>query len=320
MLKQIPTHLIAGPLGAGKTSLLQSLLAQRPAGERWAVLVNEFGQVGLDAALLSRDEDGIALGEVAGGCLCCVNGAPFQVGLGRLLRKARPQRLFIEPSGLGHPAQLLAQLRAAPWQGVLAVQPLLMVLDATALAAGQPLPEAQQLALGEAALLLLNKAEALDDEARNKLVARLPAVALRWTTQGYLPLDELPSTPIGAAGADLPQGAPSAEPAMLLRPDSPLRQVRVEDGRQAVGWRFQRDWRFRTAELDAWLAGLPGLLRAKAVLHGEAQWLACNRTVGPAPWTPSAWRKDSRIELILATELDPLWLQEGLLRCAISPI
>ena len=320
MLKQIPTHLIAGPLGAGKTSLLQDLLAQRPAGERWAVLVNEFGQVGLDAALLSRDEDGIALGEVAGGCLCCVNGAPFQVGLSRLLRKARPQRVFIEPSGLGHPAQLLAQLRAAPWQGVLAVQPLVMVLDAAALAAGLPLPEAQQLALGEAAMLLLNKSEALDDAARAALAARLPAVPLHWTTQGRLSLDALPSTPIENAGADLPQGTVSGEPAMLLRRESPLRQVRIEDGRQAVGWRFHRDWRFRTADLDAWLAGLPGLLRAKAVLHAEDAWLACNRTVGPAPWTPSAWRKDSRIELILAAELDPQGLQDDLLRCAIAPI
>jgi len=320
MLKQIPTHLIAGPLGAGKTSLLQSLLAQRPAGERWAVLVNEFGQVGLDAALLSRDEDRIALGEVAGGCLCCVNGAPFQVGLGRLLRKARPQRVFIEPSGLGHPAQLLAQLRAAPWQGVLAVQPLVMVLDAAALAAGQPLPEAQQQALSEAALLLMNKSEALDAAARATLATRLPEVPLHWTTQGQLSLDELPSTPIEAAGADLPQAAALTEPVMLLRRESPLRQVRVEDGRQSVGWRFHRDWRFRTAELDAWLGGLPGLLRAKAVVHGEDDWLACNRTVGPAPWTPSAWRKDSRIELILATELDPQALQDGLLRCATAPI
>ncbi len=129
MLQNIPTHVIAGPLGAGKTSLIRQLLAQRPPNERWAVLVNEFGLVGLDAALLSRDNEGIAIGEVAGGCLCCVNGMPFQVGLGRLLRKARPDRLFIEPSGLGHPVQLLGQLRQAPWSGVLAVQPLLMVLD-----------------------------------------------------------------------------------------------------------------------------------------------------------------------------------------------
>ncbi len=67
MLKNIPTHVIAGPLGAGKTSLIRHLLAQRPAHERWAVLINEFGLIGLDAALLTTDDDGIALGEVAGG-------------------------------------------------------------------------------------------------------------------------------------------------------------------------------------------------------------------------------------------------------------
>ncbi|QRY80727.1 GTP-binding protein [Pseudomonas sp. PDNC002] len=319
MLKQIPTHLIAGPLGAGKTSLLQSLLAQRPAGERWAVLVNEFGQVGLDVALLSRDEDGIALGEVAGGCLCCVNGAPFQVGLARLLRKARPQRVFIEPSGLGHPAQLLAQLRAAPWQGVLAVQPLVMVLDAAALAAGQPLPQAQQLALEHAALLLLNKSEGLDDSARAALAAGLPAAPLRWTTQGHLALDELPMLDVEEAGGELPRMSGNNEPGLLLRRELPLRQVRLDEGRQAVGWRFHRDWSFRIAELDAWLAGLPGLLRAKAIVHDEGNWLALNRTHEPAPWTPSAWRKDSRIELILAAELDAQALQDGLLRCAIAP-
>lgn len=78
------------------------------------MLVNEFGEIGLDAALLATDVDGVAIGEVAGGCLCCVNGVPFQVGLGRLLRRARPDRLFIEPSGLGHPLALWKQLQAPP--------------------------------------------------------------------------------------------------------------------------------------------------------------------------------------------------------------
>ena len=73
MLTQIPTHVLAGPLGAGKTSLLQHLLSQRPASERWAVLINEFGQIGLDAALLTTDTQGVQMAEIAGGCLCCVN-------------------------------------------------------------------------------------------------------------------------------------------------------------------------------------------------------------------------------------------------------
>lgn len=319
MLKQIPTHVIAGPLGAGKTTLLRNLLAQRPAEERWAVLVNEFGQVGLDAALLSRDDDGIALGEVAGGCVCCVNGAPFQVGLGRLLRKSKPQRLFIEPSGLGHPLQLMEQLQVAPWQGVLALQPLVMVLDAQALAAHRPLPDAQQEALAHVGLLLLNKTESLDAPQRADLLARLPMLSTIWTTQGRLALTELPTAAPAGPASELPATSTVAEPSVLLHRDQPLRQVRIEDGRQAIGWRFHRDWRFRIAELDGWIATLPDLLRAKAVLHGEDGWLACNRTDQPAPWTASPWRRDSRIELILAKEVDPQSLHAALLRCAIAP-
>ena len=123
MLANIPTHLIAGPLGAGKTSLIRHLLAHKPAHERWAVLINEFGQIGLDQALMTGSYDGVSLSEIPGGCLCCVAGTPFQVGLARLLRQARPDRLLIEPSGLGHPAELLRQLGQAPWAGVLALQP-----------------------------------------------------------------------------------------------------------------------------------------------------------------------------------------------------
>lgn len=318
MLEQIPTHVIGGPLGAGKTSLIRDLLRQRPAGERWAVLVNEFGQVGLDAALLSTDADGVALGEVAGGCLCCVNGAPFQVGLARLLRKARPQRLFIEPSGLGHPRTLLRQLGEAPWRGVLTPQPLLLVLDAQALAAGQALPEAQSEALADAELLVLNKSEGLDDATRARIRAGLPDVVVHWAEQGRLPLQALPSRAIKAVvAAELP-AAPKEMPVLLTRA-ALLRQVHVEDDRAAVGWRLHHDWRFSREAVDNWLASLGGLLRAKAVLHCTEGWLSCNRVNGDEGWQPSAWRKDNRIELIFAAGADPEALEAGLLACAQAP-
>lgn len=77
MPREIPTHLIDGPLRAGKTSLVRSLLAQKPAGECWVVLVGKFGEIGLNATSLATDIDGVVIGEAAGGCLCCANGVPF---------------------------------------------------------------------------------------------------------------------------------------------------------------------------------------------------------------------------------------------------
>ncbi|TSD79926.1 cobalamin biosynthesis protein CobW [Pseudomonas sp. KBS0710] len=318
MLQNIPTHVIAGPLGAGKTSLIKNLLAQRPANERWAVLINEFGQIGLDAALLTQDDDGIALGEVAGGCLCCVNGAPFQVGLGRLLRKAKPDRLFIEPSGLGHPAQLLKQLREAPWQGVLAVQPCVLVLDAQALAAGKALPQAQQQALASAGLLVLNKDEALDAAQRQAIEQQLPACPIHWTRQAQLPLTQLPGLNAQAGAAvdnfEVPKGLAQI-PAVWADPALPICLSQAQEGGWSIGWRWHPSQSFDIVRLHGWLAGLEWR-RAKLVIHSGATWVSANAVDNsPLTWQPSEWRRDSRIELIFSQPQDVAGLQSALAAC-----
>lgn len=322
MLQNIPTHVIAGPLGAGKTSLIKNLLMLRPVGERWAVLINEFGQIGLDAALLAQDADGIALGEVAGGCLCCVNGAPFQIGLGRLLRKARPDRLFIEPSGLGHPAQLLRQLSEAPWQGVLAVQSCVLVLDAQALAAGKPLPEAQQEALNSAGLLLLNKAKGLDANDRQRIAAQLPSRPLYWTQQALLPLSKLPGFGAQAvAGVDnfiAPKGL-AQMPAIWTDPALPICLSQDQEGGWSVGWRWHPSQTFNAARVGQWLESLVWR-RAKLVIHSVDGWVSANALENSVlDWQPSEWRRDSRIELIFSEPQEVDSLQRELADCRSSP-
>jgi G3E family GTPase len=321
MLQNIPTHVIAGPLGAGKTSLIRNLLAQRPVGERWAVLINEFGQIGIDAALLTQDADGIALGEVAGGCLCCVNGAPFQIGLGRLMRKARPHRLFIEPSGLGHPAQLLRQLSEAPWIGVLAVQPCVLVLDAQALANGRALPDSQQEALNSAGLLLLNKAEGLDAEDRQRIAERLPERPLYWTQQASLPLSELPGLGAAAeAGVDnlvVPKGL-AQMPAIWSDPALPICLSQEQEGGWSIGWRWHPSQTFSAERIAQWLETL-AWRRAKLVIHSGEGWKSANALDNAAlEWRISEWRQDSRIELIFATPQDVEVLQRGLAGCRLG--
>lgn len=320
MLEQIPTHLIAGPLGAGKTSLIRDLLRQKPAAERWAVLINEFGQIGLDAALLHRDDDGIAMAEVAGGCLCCVNGAPFQVGLGRLLRKARPHRLFIEPSGLGHPLQLLAQLRQAPWIGVLNVQAPLLVLDAAALARREPLPASQQSTLSSAGLLVLNKSEGLNDEARTAIAASLPACRLYWTSQGHLPLLQLPGHDAVPADTTLAVPATAALLGQLWRrPDEPICLTQHQAEGWSIGWRWHPGQRFDLSRIQQWLTQLDWR-RAKGVLQAEDGWRSLNAVQGQAVdnWQPSEWRKDSRLELIFAGAQDEAALRAAMAACRLT--
>lgn len=321
MFEHIPTHVIGGPLGAGKTSLIRHLLDQKPANERWAVLINEFGQIGLDAALLTTETDGISLAEIPGGCLCCVNGVPFQIGLARLLRQAKPDRLLIEPSGLGHPAELLRQLRRPPWQNVLSVQPTVLVLDAAALSRGEALPESQLQALAQAGLLVMNKSESLDAPGRTRLAKQLPEQTLYWTTQGQLPLDRLPG--IGARPSEATQ-APSLPtgPATLtqvwLDPRQPICQVQATSEHWSIGWRWHPSQRFDLDRLSQWLARWPWR-RAKLVAHGRSGWQSANALDGqPLVFKSSEWRRDSRIELIFSKPQSQAELQQGMTACRID--
>ncbi|MBC3501000.1 GTP-binding protein [Pseudomonas sp. SWRI59] len=320
MLQNIPTHVIAGPLGAGKTTLIRHLLAQRPPDERWAVLINEFGLVGLDAALLSRDEDGIAIGEVAGGCLCCVNGMPFQVGLGRLLRKSRPDRLFIEPSGLGHPLQLLTQLKQAPWAGVLTIQPLLMVVDAQKMARGEALPEAQLQAFDAAKAVVFNKSEAVDECHRLLITKKFNEKDILWASHGNLPLSVLPVSSTGAISTEyvdnrIVDNLGNTPAALWNRPDEPICLVQQGEGGWSIGWRWHPSRQFYPQRIRAFLHGWPWL-RAKGVIHTAHGWQSFNGLEGVLPdWQPSDWRRDTRIELIFAQAQPQPALQAGLREC-----
>ncbi|MEE5154486.1 CobW family GTP-binding protein [Pseudomonas alliivorans] len=324
MLQNIPTHVIGGPLGAGKTSLIRQLLAQKPSSERWAVLINEFGQIGLDAALLTTAEDGIALGEVAGGCLCCVNGVPFQIGLGRLLRKARPDRLLIEPSGLGHPAQLMAQLREAPWLGVLDVLPSVMVLDAAAMHDGQPLAATQQEALAMAGLLVMNKSEHLEETSRKALADELAGHSLLWTRFGELPLARLPgyrtSTAVDKNVVDnltVPRSIGQL-PTVWADPHVPVCLSHPGGDGWSIGWRWHPSQQFDLQRVLLWLESL-NWQRAKMVIHSAGGWYSGNVAHGGRlAWQLSEWRQDSRLELIFSAPQDADVLQKQMAECLLA--
>ena len=127
---------MTGFLGSGKTTLINQLIATKPTDERWALLINEFGRIGIDSALLSSSQandsvkNDIAIREVSGGCICCTSQLPLQIALSRLLSDHHPKRLLIEPTGLAHPRELIQQLSAPHWQTALKMQAVITVLNA----------------------------------------------------------------------------------------------------------------------------------------------------------------------------------------------
>ena len=316
MLEQIPTHLISGPLGSGKTTLMRHLISVRPEGERWAILINEFGEVGIDAALLENDDEGVSLAEVPGGCLCCVNGLPFQIGLSRLLRRTRPDRLFIEASGLGHPATLLSQLANFPWKDVLALQPMLMVLDAHALHTGKALPDAQRSALSAAGLLILNKSAELCMADRKAVLAGLDTNApVYWCQHSQLPWENVPrqTGPLSVAPGldDLPD-TPAAPGTLWRTVDDWHCRESSRDVWYSIGWQIHPTQQFKRQALEDWLSG-SDWQRAKGIAHTEDGWMSFNGTGEDSlNWQPSPWRNDNRIELLMTQRPDSLQLESGL--------
>ncbi|MCL1048592.1 CobW family GTP-binding protein [Shewanella abyssi] len=175
--KIIPTNIITGFLGVGKTSFIKSLLSQKPVDEVWAVLVNEFGEIGIDAGLLGSETQQIQIKEVAGGCMCCAAGLPMQVAINQLIAKAKPDRLLIEPTGLGHPQEVLKVLTQTHYQQVLAMKTCITLVDARKLNDSRYTEHEifnQQLQVAD--LVLASKADCYDEPLIDTLSDYIAAV------------------------------------------------------------------------------------------------------------------------------------------------
>lgn len=144
-LSKIPVTVITGFLGAGKTTLIRHLM-QNPQGKRLAILVNEFGSVGVDGDILKSCADENCpvenIVELANGCICCTVADDFIPTIEALMAMpVRPDHILIETSGLALPKPLL---KAFDWPAIrsrITVDGVVTVADAEAVAAGRFAPD-----------------------------------------------------------------------------------------------------------------------------------------------------------------------------------
>lgn len=242
-MSKIPCTVITGFLGAGKTTLVRHVLAHA-GGRRIAILVNEFGSLGIDGEVLRscgipgcEDADIV---ELANGCLCCTVADEFLPAMQALLdRPNPPEHILIETSGLALPKPLL---KAFGWPGIrsrVTVDGVIAVVDGPAVAAGRfaddpaaveaqraaddsldhdnPLMEVYGDQVNAADLVILNKADLLDADAlaalRAEIAASLPRpAALVIATEGRVDLSILLG--LGAAAEDDLASRPSCHDAV----------------------------------------------------------------------------------------------------------
>lgn len=166
-------HLVTGFLGAGKSTLLRHLLDQGLGGERVAVLVNEFGEVGIDGGMLRRG--GHEVVELASGCICCEIGADMLDTVSTIIHEYAPQRLVFELSGLAEPGSVLAALTQTHFLvGKIRMEPTVCVVDAHAyrdLSGERMYNYYNQIQASD--VVLLNKADLMDEAGLTEVEALL---------------------------------------------------------------------------------------------------------------------------------------------------
>ncbi|MFL5283281.1 MAG: cobalamin biosynthesis protein CobW [Rhodopila sp.] len=240
---RIPATIVTGFLGAGKTTLVRHLL-ENAGGRRIAVIVNEFGELGIDGEILRscgvpgcRDEDIV---ELANGCLCCTVADDFLPTMEALINRAEPpEHIVIETSGLALPKPLL---KAFGWPAIRArvtVDGVLAVVDGPAVASGRfaddpeavarqraedpsvdhdnPLAEVYQDQLQAADMVVLNKADLLDAATLERLqrdIGGAVARAVKLVPARHGRLDPAVLLGLGAAAEDDLAARPSHHDAM----------------------------------------------------------------------------------------------------------
>jgi len=330
VIKNVPTNIITGFLGVGKTSTILHLLASKPASERWAILVNEFGEIGIDGSLIGGkhlQEQGVYIREVPGGCMCCTSGLPMQVALTQLLVMAKPDRLLIEPTGLGHPEEVLQTLSGDNYKDMLDIQKILTLVDARKVSDPRYCEHdtfQQQIKIAD--MIIGNKQDLYgegDKEALENYVEQLcpRKIDVMFTQQGVISSEFLE----GATGASSAsntllnyQNAPSTELALdeLPIPECGfIKATNQGDGFKSIGWRFAANKVFDKDKLFFFLNGII-CERLKAVFITDKGNYGYNSTADALTEVPLDYSKESRIEII-ATDIEDQ-LEAQLMNCVLS--
>ena len=286
-IKKTKVHLISGFLGTGKTTALKSLMAQKDPNEKWVILVNEFGEIGIDGAVLS--DEGIPVAEIAGGCLCCAAGPQMGSALAKLLRN-EPDRIMIEASGLAHAASVIDELKAAPFADQLEIAAVFTVVDPRQFInpdyAQQALYKDQ---IGICDILVASKTDLCTHEQlaefHDKAAKLFPPKAK---------VVEVQNAQLDIRWLDIPVIEKSRYRLKAL-PDNTM-------GFQSQGFTFTAGQDFDGERLTNFFNDLPklteGLVRAKGVFQVLGTWVWLNWVDGQWGANQVAWRRDSRFELI----------------------
>lgn len=312
LVKQTPAHIITGFLGAGKTTFFNACLAAFLHNETWAILVNEIGKIGIDEQLLDKAET-LTTKQISGGCICCTSQLPLRVAVATLLKKNQPKRLWIEPTGLAHPAQLVSEFGAPHWQSALTLQSIITLINAH-----QWQNERYRHHTGyqahviHADIVIINRFDTLSPSERLALsdwIKNLNAQAqIIWQAHKHFSPDDI-LTLKRVLFAKSKQTATAPTQSLITTapttitpdnlPDTQVYYYHTQDDYTVIGWRMAGDFVCDVWQLGDYLKTLPSWIRIKAVVHSKEGWMGLNFTQDSTNTTTLPKQTDNCLEVIL---------------------
>ncbi|MCP3851361.1 MAG: GTP-binding protein [Gammaproteobacteria bacterium] len=330
-IKAIPTNLITGFLGSGKTTVILNLLRSKPKNSKWAVLVNEFGDVGIDGAMLSQNDlqDDVFIKEVPGGCICCAAGLPLQIALNLLIKKASPERILIEPTGVGHPKKVMDVLTGEFYQPVLDIRATLCLVEA------YKLKEAKYIE-NETFIDQLNMADILLASKSDKATKAELDYFYQFSKSFEIKKAHVAEIEFGQLSAHLldikrnekrashfphahvsHKHSDEAEPLVNTPPDDNFQWQRYENNGQGYfgcGWIFDPSIVFDELRLDDFVND-KSFTRVKGIFRIQNGWILLNRSEDQVSKSLYEEMKDSRVEIIEETEHNWNDVEQLLIAC-----
>ena len=264
---RVPAIVLSGFLGSGKTTLLNHLLREA-GGRRVAVVVNEFGEVGIDGARVAGSEQFV---ELDNGCLCCALNEDLKRILGELRDRGGFEHLVLETTGLADPLPVAWTFSRPGLADFYRVDAIVTVVDAAHL--DRALEEAPEAALQieRADLLVLNKLDLVEDggaSARNRVETMNPRAPVLTATRGRVDWDILLDTEVPSQGGSR---------------DSPLEHVEHDHRPSFESVSFETDAVLSEDALEDLFYELPrSVYRVKGLIEtdGAEPWRLVNAVAG----------------------------------------
>ena len=279
----------------GKTTAIRHWLHEASDDCFTAVLVNDFGPMGMDQLILEDDldESKCRVLMVPGGCVCCTAAGDFSSGMQRILQIDGVQRVLIEPSGIASPGDLIDTMRAMRSQYPIEIRPVVGIVDVSLF--DRDLPGASKATIDAGDIVIGNRADLASDDAITafeSMMARTypPKLKSLVCTNGKVPIAVLDLDGAGEAEGDRP---------LLSTPSHAHELDAVSSGLCLdASLQFRLDGLLKLVESLAATSGESGILRLKGVFNTDQGWKLIQIAGGRVTRESTAYRRDNRMDWI----------------------